>query len=162
MRYNLTRHLLLKKLSEKYIATRDTKRDGADIIGLRLEEIDEILGNRKKDRDLIVSELGNCKEIHAFNIQGKGFFITPSEGLSAFSEEKYLKKNNDIILRWLKNFVQIFIPLVSLLIAVLALWLRINTTNETNRKEMERLELKMNGIEEKVNKIEKQNNQTKD
>ncbi|WP_396636736.1 hypothetical protein [Maribacter sp. R77961] len=160
MRYNLSRHLLLKKLSEKYIAHKDDNGDGADRIGLKLQEIDEILGTRKGDRDLIISELGNSKEIHAFDINGKGFFITPSEGLSALSEKKYLNRNKEIIRSWLKDFVQIFVPIASLTIAILALWIRMGTLNKEHVNDIEklnsRLEILENSKKDKGNELKTQ------
>jgi len=161
MQFNRTRHLLLKKLAEKYIANRD-KNGKADRLGLKMDEIDLLLGHRKKDRDLIISELGKSKEIHAFDINGKGFFITPSEGLSAYSEGKYLKRNNDIILKWLRNFVQIFIPIASLVVAILALSLKIEKVQQDMEKDVQRINKRIDSLNKSLDEKVKSKGRKKD
>ena len=127
MEFNLNRHKLLEKLADKFNSGKNLPGDGADLIGLKDKQIDDILGSKSKYRDLILSELWESKEIHDFDLNGKGIFITPLEGLSALSSKKYIKRNWDIILKWIKNFLQIVIPILSLAIAFLALTLRFNS-----------------------------------
>lgn len=157
MRLNRTRHFLLKKLSEKFIDNSENPSDQADVVGLSYSEIDLLLKNNKKNRELVLSELEKSEEIVFYNLKEKGCFIEPKNGLSAFADKKYLRKNNEIIINWLKNFVQIFIPVASLIIAYLALTLKINSFQKTNSKEIKNMELKINELEKKVNVTNKKN-----
>jgi len=147
MQYNRIRHSLLKKLSEKLLREIDNPSDQADVIGMSYEEIDLFLKNKKGERALILSELEKSDEIVYFNLTTKGCFIEPKNGLSALTEKKYLKRNNAIILNWLRNFVQIFIPIASLLIALLALSINIEKNKKANNKKIEKLELRIEQLE---------------
>jgi hypothetical protein len=110
MRYNRTRHFLLGILSRKF--NEDLSSQRADKSGLSYEEVDDFLRKRKKDRTLIVSELYENEEIKFFDLDNvKGYMINPIKGLSAYTSKKYLNRNNEIILNWLKNTVQIFITI---------------------------------------------------
>jgi hypothetical protein len=150
MRYNRTRHFLLGILSRKF--NEDLSSQRADKSGLSYEEVDDFLRKRKKDRTLIVSELYENEEIKFFDLDNvKGYMINPIKGLSAYTSKKYLNRNNEIILNWLKNTVQIFIPIASLIVAVLALSLRQATLNEKN-------DLKFNELDQRIIKLEQINN----
>jgi len=149
MHFNITRHSLLKKFSKKFLDNQDIKSGDADIVGLTLNEIDEFLQHKKDKRDLILSELYKSEEIVSFNLDEKGYFIEPYKGLSAIAEKKYLRKNHKIILDWLRNFVQIFIPVASLLIAFIAL--SINLKERENETKI--LRNKLNIIENRVDSI---------
>jgi len=157
MRLNRTRHFLLKKLSEKFIDNNENPSEQADVVGLSFSEIDSLLKNDKKIRELVLYELEKSEEIVFYNLKEKGYFIEPTNGLSAFAEKKYLRKNDEIIISWLKNFVQIFIPIASLIIAYLALTLKINSFQKANSKEIKNMELKINELEKKVNVTNKKN-----
>lgn len=157
MRLNRTRHYLLKKLSEKFIENRENPSDQADSVGLSYAEIDLLLKSNKKNRELVLSELEKCDEIVYYNLKEKGCFIEPKNGLSALTEKKYLRKNEEIIINWTKNIVQIFIPIASLIIAYLALTLKINTFQKTNTKEIEQIEQKLIKLEKKINDKERKN-----
>ena len=157
MRYNRTRHFLLKKLSEKFIQNSENSSVNADIIGLSYAEIDLLLKRNKKTRELVLSELEKSEEIVFYNLKEKGCFIEPKNGISAFTEKKYLRRNEDIIINWLKNIVQIFIPIASLIIAYLALTLKINTFQKSNSKEVEKLEMKIKSLEKKTTEKERKN-----
>lgn len=151
MRFNRTRHKLLRKLAEKFRLNNDYKEKNADVVGLSLKEIESILGKHKKHRDFILSELGKSKEIQACNLSEKGFFITPSEGLSAFAAGKYIRKNNDILINGFKTFNAIAIPILSLAVAVLALTIKLEPTDmnaetkviQNNTKALERIESRL-------------------
>ena len=150
MRLNRTRHFVLKKLSQKFIDNNENENNKADVVGLSFNEIDALLKVTKKKRELILSELDRCNEIVFYELEQKGFFIEPKIGLSALSEKKYLRKNEDIIIKWLKNIVQIFIPIASLLIAYLALTIKINSNNNLNSKQMKIIEMKIKKIEKEL------------
>ena len=142
MNFNRKRHLLLKVLSRKlleYPKKRGEKIDGR-LVGLTFEEIDVLLQTDQVERHLILSELISSEEIINFNTNsGLGVFIEPRIGVSAFSNKKYLNRNWQIIKQWTLNFVQIVIPVLSLLIAALVV---IKKDNRTIQK-IELLEQKL-------------------
>jgi hypothetical protein len=142
MRLNRARHFLLKKLSEKFINNNENPNKNADVVGLSLHEIDLLLRRNKKNRELILSELEKSGEIVYYNLMEKGCFIEPINGLSAFAEKKYLRKNNDIIINFLKNFVQIFIPIASMIIAYLALTIKLDVIEKSYKIKNIELEIK--------------------
>lgn len=78
--------------------------------------------------------------------------INPALGLSAFTEGKYLKRNNDILIVWLKNFVQIFIPIASLTITILVLSLESRSINKFQDKEIKELNSRIRDLEDQINK----------
>lgn len=118
MNLNLKRHNLLEILSKQSIdfdlhKTTDFSVSSNTI--LKKLNINELFLNS------IISELNINKEIDYYfwnDIEKKGLFVTPL-GVSSYSNKKYKKlfylniKNN------LKDFVQIIIPILSLLITLL-------------------------------------------
>lgn len=157
MELNKTRHYILKNLSKKFINNNDNPRKEANVVGLSFSEIDLLLKKNKNFRDLVLSELYKSNEIVFYDLKEKGCFIEPHNGLSAFAERKYLKKNEDILIKWLKNFVQIFIPIASLIVAYLALTIKLNNIEKSNTKEIKDIEIKINELEKKITVTTKKN-----
>ncbi|WP_031428536.1 hypothetical protein [Flavimarina sp. Hel_I_48] len=153
MRYNKTRHLILEKLYKKYLDSITNSENKTKVTikeaGLTLKEINNLIKEDSFKRELILSELYKWNEIIFSETAGKGCFIEENSGISAYSNKKYLKKNEDIILNWLKNFVQIFIPLASLLIAILALSINFSKINAKNKEKIEKLEMRIKHLESK-------------
>jgi len=157
MKYNRTRHRVLGFLAKKFNEDLSSKR--ADDSGLNFSEIDNLLRKKKNQRTLIVSELFKEKEIEYFRLnQVEGYMINPTLGLSAYSEKKYLKRNHEIIINWLKNLVQIIIPIAT--VAILALGLRIKNTDKAINKKFDVMNQKIINLEEKVNQLEILKNDT--
>ena len=48
---------------------------------------------------------------------------------------------------WLKNFAQIFIPIVSLFIAAMALWIKIEMQNDMQNNKIQEIESRIESIE---------------
>lgn len=158
MRYNLSRHSLLKKLAEKlHSVDNDQSSIKASLVGLTLDEIDAHLKRNKTQRELILSGLGEAKEIEAFrdgSDRVAGYFITDNIGLNSVVEKKYLNRNNDIIVNWLKNSVQIFIPIASLTIAILALSLKISISEKITDHKIEALKSNITNLNRKIDALE--------
>ncbi len=152
MRFNRTRHYFLKILSKKYNSNKNTPSENADVIGLTYAQIDSFLKNKKNYRDLILSELLKSNEIVFFDLDEKSYFIELDNGLSALTKKKYLKRNNEIIVNWFKNFVQIFIPIASLTIGILALSIKFNKIEDSNKKELQKIQQKLIILEKQINK----------
>jgi hypothetical protein len=157
MRYNRTRHLILEKLYLKNSNSEKIKNgEAADIFdaGLTVAEIGVLIKKNDAERDLILSELNNSKEIIYSETSGSGYFINPNSGVSALSNKKYLKKNEDIIINWFRIFAQIIVPVLSLIVAVLVLTLKLNSfTDNIESKLNKKNKLELNRLESKINHI---------
>jgi hypothetical protein len=161
MRYNLARHSLLKELAKKFGSFGSNENDEskiqASLVGLTLSEIDSHLKLSKAERELVLSGLGDAKEIEAFRDgfdKVAGYFITDNVGLNSFVEKKYLHKNNDIILNWLKNIVQLFIPVASLTVAILALSLKFDSRDKILNQKIESSKDNIIKLNERINNLE--------
>jgi hypothetical protein len=151
MRYNKTRHRILHNLYRKYNNDLDSidltgprKTTGADKAGLTFIEIDNILKDKKNERELILSELYKNKEIIFFDLEvGKGCMIDEDFGISAYSNKKYLNENDKII----KNLVIFILPIIGLIIAITNLYLKFDSFKETKNAEIENLNSRIEIIE---------------
>ena len=154
MRFNRIRHKLLHKLYLKYNNDLDSndlngtrQTVSADKVGLTLSEIDSFLGNKKKERELILSELYKNKEIEFFDLKaGKGCMINEDYGISAYSNKKYLNENYRI----LKNIVLFIIPIIGLVIALINLNFKFNSFTKRKNTEIENLNSKIENIEKSI------------
>lgn len=148
IKQNRKRHYLLQKLSEKFLEQADNKSQSltGDLIGLSFKQIDSLLKVNIEQRELILSELDKSKEIVFFEFEDRGCFINKN-GLSALAEKKYINRNQDIYLNWLRNFVQLFIPVASLIIAYFALSMTISKNKKENSEEIKTLENRIEKLE---------------
>lgn len=158
MRYNLARHSMLKKLAERLFSIENNEAQiQASLVGLTLAEIDNHLSRSTTERELILSGLSDAKEIEAFKDEFdrvSGYFITDNIGLNSFVEKKYLNRNNDIILNWLKNVVQLLIPIASLAVAALALTLKMNTFEKDTIQKIQTIKSEIIKLNSRIDKIE--------
>ncbi len=152
IKLNRKRHFLLKKLSEKFLEQADNKSPNltADLIGFSFKEIDSFLKVNTEQRELIISELDKNNEIDFYEFKERGCFIDKN-GLSALAEKKYINRNQDIYLNWLRNFVQLFIPVASLIIAYVALSMNIAKNKKENNAEIKSLENRIEKLENPIN-----------
>ena len=170
MRFNLTRHQLLKLLTEKFVS--ENKKIGrgqtipADIVGLSLDEIDKQLNISPNQRELILSELIESDEIICFTLKEIGYIINEKKGISALANKKYINRNWKIILDWIKNFVQIIIPVLALVIAYVSLTSKLDSLKTQSDKELQEVKNIMLGQKKRIEKLENQSkilpNQKKD
>lgn len=163
MRFNRTRHRLLHHLYLKFKSDYDStdltgqkKTINADKAGLTFSQIDNLLKNKKKDRELILSELYKNKEIHFFDLKvGKGCMIDEDYGISAYSNKKYLNENNKII----RNFILFVLPIIGLVVAITNLYLQFDSFKETKNNEIENLNSKVEIMESSIEKLKNTNPQ---
>lgn len=151
MRYNLTKHKILKALADKLTAGMDENGRAVGDIKVSKSDIISLVGKNKRLYAVIISELRANNEVKYLEASDS-YIIETVDGLNSFSNKKYLNKNWDIILSYLKNFAQIFIPIASLTVAILALWLRMNTQDTTHKKEIKEIESRLEVIEKSAQK----------
>jgi hypothetical protein len=118
MRYNIKRHKVLEILSERRVKF-DTGQFSWDSLGVDFSELEEKLNVNRDEIGLILASLYSNEEVEYTDVDVEGVFAT-QKGLSAYSESKYLNQNWNLIKKWLLDIVQIFIPVLSLLVALVA------------------------------------------
>jgi len=154
MNLNLKRHKLLGLLSDQRIGV-ELEKEGYNVLGVTFVVILKHLDCNKDELQLITSELYTSDEIGYHDVgNGSGLFAKDN-GLTSFSNEKYVKLNNKIIKNNIKDFVQIIIPILSLIVAILAISIKINSLNSRTEKEIKAIEQKQELILEKIDKLEK-------
>jgi hypothetical protein len=165
MNLNLKRHNLLELLSKQSIdfdLNKTTDFSVSVSLILKKLNISEFFLNT------IISELNINKEIDYYfwnDIEKKGLFVTPL-GVSSYSNKKYKKLFCSNVRNNLKDFVQIIIPIVSLLITLLidrdnlSKELKYNTQVKELKERIERLENRRNTLKISSEK-NNQNNQQK-
>jgi hypothetical protein len=138
MNRNLKKHNLLKLLSEQ-----SNKFDNKTSLeySVSCDLIYSKLNIDKSNLYYLISELTSSKEIDYFfwnDEDKKGLFATP-EGVSSYSKNKYKNIFYSNLKNNLKDFVQIVIPILSLIIAYLAIQLKISEVNNYNQKQIDTL-----------------------
>ena len=157
MNYNLKRHKLLKELSKLIINIDENKaHKDCNKVSMTFKQIDKFLNITRQEREIILSDLWNSKEIILCEIpnDSKSCYINNPIGISSFSNKKYVKKNEDIFIKWLKNFVQIFIPIASLTITIIILLINPKNNYDKLNVELQTIKLKLEYIEKFQNKKE--------
>ena len=153
MENNIRKHQLLRRLAEKFFTLDDylPEVDGG-LITVSIKEIRAILDCSIETQKLILNNLQSAKEIVPYygnSDKTIGFFITDTLGLDAFNNKKYLKRNQDILLKWIRNFVQLFIPLASLTIAIMVFYWNIQKDQFKSSFKLKKLEKRIINIEKK-------------
>lgn len=152
MNDNLKRHRLLQLLSQHFIKVET--EDSSDPIGISFEDLQSKLDCSKIELRRISSTLYDNKEVDYMDIGVVGMFAT-EKGLSAYSDKKYKRESNLRLKNNIKDLIQITVPLLSLIIAFLALTSKIDTLNKQNEKQMNCLEKKILLQENKINSLTK-------
>src|SRR5574343_1232649 len=128
------RHKLLELLS-KHRNNVELNKAKYNAFGVTFEDIYKSLNCNDDELHIITSELYTSQEIgyhNAYDIIG---LFAKEKGLSAFSNKKYLKLWWDNLFNISKNIVQIFIPILSLIIAYVALTTKSSNLQKQSEKE---------------------------
>ncbi len=150
MNDNLKRHKILEILSKQFIKVET--EDSSEAIGVSFEDLQVKLNCSKIELRRVSSTLYDNKEVDYMDIGLVGMFAT-EKGLSAYSDEKYKRESNLRLKNNIKDIVQIVVPILSLLIAYLALSFKINKLNEQNEKELKEINKKLLFHEKKLNSL---------
>lgn len=129
MNFNRKRHKILKLLSPSFILFNSDQMTSEDKFGVSFDNLERELKYNRNDCEKVFSRLYSDEEVKYTNTSVVGLHLT-QKGLDSFTNKKYLKENYDLIIDWIKDFVQIIIPILSLLIAFFALTSRFNSISE--------------------------------
>jgi len=152
MNFNRQRHKVLKLLSVSRIQFDSGRRNADFKLGISFDDLQKELKCDLDTCELIYSTLYNEKEVEYTNTAVVGL-MSSQKGLKSYSEKKYLKENEKIILDYFKNFVQIVIPVLSLIIAIFAIQLKIETSNDKTNKKIENLQIQLNKQKQFINDL---------
>lgn len=153
MNYNRKRHKTLEILSSKRIQFDSGQIEPNFILGVDFEDIKSLLNTDRDTCEIIFAPLYNNNEVEYTDIGVKGLFLT-QKGLTSYSEKKYLKENNKIIISWLKNFVQIVIPVLALVVAVLSLTLKLRNFKIQSDKEIQKINTIISDQKNRIKSLE--------
>ncbi|KIA88415.1 hypothetical protein [Kaistella jeonii] len=136
MNNNRVKHKILKHLSISYVAMKNDNLANPEYnFGLSYERLQLLIKEEDNEAFNVFQYLNETNEVGVKNIGFDGLYLT-SNGYISFAEEKYLKRNQNILLKFLKNVVQILIPILSLIIAITALTIK----NSKLEKRIENIE----------------------
>jgi len=152
MNFNRQRHKVLKLLSVSRIQFDSGRRNIDFKLGVSFDDLQKELNCDLDTCELIYSTLYDEKEVEYTNTSVIGLILS-QKGLKSYSEKKYLKENEKIIIDYFKNFVQIVIPILSLVIAILTIQLKIDTSNDKTNKKIENLQIQLNKQEQIINDL---------
>ena len=144
MNNNIKRHRLLSILSKMYYELELVESQN---IAVNFEELMTKLNCDKEKLLRISSPLFNDKEIEFYNTNNiQGLFAT-NKGVSSYELKKYVKLNKNILFNEIKNWVQITIPVVSLILTMLIFIF--------SELKLERKDQRNDELENRVHQLEK-------
>lgn len=140
MNLNKKRHKLLELLSI-HRNNVQLKKAKYNALGVSFTDLHAELNCNDNELQIITAELYSSDEIgyhDAHNITG--LFATKN-GLSAYSNKKYIKLFWENIFNLSKNIVQIFIPVLALIVAILSFTLKFDNIQKQSGKELKEVKL---------------------
>lgn len=146
MNRDIKRHKILEILSRQYLACEDGSQR---ILGVTFEKIANHVKCEEKSLQELSSVLYKNQEVgyhDAYDVIG---MYAKESGVASYADKKYLKlayKNKvDII----KDIIQIVIPVISLLVALGAIYFKADHLNKENDQKIKKLEEKIQKLEDK-------------
>lgn len=136
MHLNKKRHKLLELLS-KHRNNVELKKAKYNSLGVSFNDLYKELNCNDDELQIITAELYTSDEIgyhDANNIVG---LFAKQNGLSAFSNRKYINLWRDNLFNTSKNIVQIFIPVLALIVAILSFTLKFDNLQKQSEKELQ-------------------------
>ena len=139
MNYNTKKHQLLGLLSKQHAMVQLSK-PGFDALGISYNNIYLKLSIIDVELVVLTSELYDNGEIEYYNHFDVEGICTTNKGIAAFSNEKYKKLNSKFLIEKIKDLVQIIIPVLSLIVAIAALTIKLDSINNENKVRFDKIE----------------------
>lgn len=139
MNLNKKRHKLLELLSIQ-LNNFNLKKSYNNTQAIDFETIYKELNCTEDELEIITSELYTCDEIDYYRNKFVGLFAKKN-GLTAFSNEKYLNINRKNRIENIKSFVQIVIPVFALIVAILSFTMKFDNLKKQYKKELQEVKL---------------------
>ncbi|WP_031425460.1 hypothetical protein [Flavimarina sp. Hel_I_48] len=129
----------------------------AELVGLSFKHIEKELNINSYQRELMLSELDKSEEIIFYHLEERGCYIDQKNGFAALSNRKYINQHWSIILDWIKNFVQIVIPVLALIVAYISFTSKMNSIKMQYDKELQDVKNIILEQKDRLEELEKQN-----
>lgn len=126
------RHALLSLLYEK---RKQVDLNQSEIVGVSFDHIKNSLKITDENLHKITAELINQNEIDHFSAHEINGLYCTKTGAASFSNQKYLKLNLKEIKSNIKDWVQITIPVIALIISILMALFTFNYQNRIKKIE---------------------------
>lgn|GEM_PF-2863471 len=126
MKNDILKHKLLLVLTEPLLDYYESEKT---FTGKSFEYIESALNLKRRKLWEVASELLDNKEIAYYNVDFEGF-IGQDKGLSSCSSKKYFYRNKERVRENIKFYVGIFIPVISLLIALFTIMSKLKDSND--------------------------------
>lgn len=139
MRNDILKHKLLLLLTEPLLDYYESEKR---FTGKSFEYMESVLNINRRKLWEIASELLDNKEIAYYNMDFDGF-IGQDKGLSSCSSKKYFYRYKERVRDDIKFYVGIFIPVLSLLIALFTIMSKLKDSNDR----IDKFEKKINMLE---------------
>jgi len=161
MNYNLKRHKLLYILSTQK-TLKELKGINNSDENIYIEKhlsylyILKVLKVSGYELNILMKELTENNEIdyYLWNDEDKRGLFATSKGLTSFANKKYIKLFWDNIINNSKSVVQIFIPILSLIIAYLAITTKLDNKKKQDEKELQEVKLLLLKEQEHIKLLE--------
>jgi len=126
LKNDILKHKLLQILTDPLLDYYESEKR---FTGKSFQDIESALNIKRRKLWEVASELLDNKEIAYYNVDFDGF-IGQDKGLSSCSSKKYFYRNKERIRESIKFYVGIFIPVISLLIALLTIMSKLKDNND--------------------------------
>ena len=150
---NRKRHKTLKLLSDSFIKFNSDQTNSYFKFGVSFIDLMNELNCDRNKLEIIIGTLYLNEEVKYTNVDVEGL-ISTLKGFNSFSDKKYIKENDKIIINWLKNFVQIVIPVLALLIAYVSLTAKLDNLKKLSDKELQEVKKSMQEQKERIELLE--------
>lgn len=152
---NIVRHRILKVLSEKLVENDVAHVNGENsgTWAVSFKEISEKTKCSELKIRQAVSVLLYNKEVFLNNVEFNGLGAEEA-GLSALSTNKYLNLNKSNILNFIKDIVQILIPIISMVIAFVAVSNKDNGKIDKLETKLQEMQISLTNTEEYIKKLQ--------
>tara|TARA_R110002111_G_scaffold261382_2_gene334211 strand:- start:249 stop:761 length:513 start_codon:yes stop_codon:yes gene_type:complete len=151
---NRKRHKTLKLLSDSFIKFNSNQTESDLKFGVSFNELMSELKCDRNKLEIIIGTLYLNEEVKYTNVDVEGL-ISTLKGFNSFLDKKYIKENDKIIINWLRNFVQIVIPVLALVVAVLTLISKWDNLKMQSDKELQEVKNIMQKQKERIELLEK-------
>ncbi|MCX7549153.1 hypothetical protein OS188_14440 [Xanthomarina sp. F1114] len=160
--YDLLSHKILGILIRQRINVEIYHKERNVVLGVEYEELKKELDITKEEMFIVTSKLREELEIEPYRVDFEGYFAKP-KAVYSYVSRKYLKKTRNEKRENIKYYLQIVIPVVSLLIAFLAITLNILQWQSNKKKseqeiilntELEKLNIRLDYLEEKTKNVD--------
>ena len=149
---NHKKHKLLKCLSRHYIHYWQ-KSHGLERDYLTFTELQQKLGWNLTQLELIYIGLEKEGELEQKVDNINNYLRIKEKGISSYTDNKYIDRFYKTIFGYLKDIAGIIIPILSLVIAYLAIVSKVESRSIEKEKSLKAIEIQLKQVTEKINEL---------